>query len=379
MTDFLEGMKVHMLSISSLLAHRSGRSAHSTAESSRISLFHAEEGAIHYFPTRIRLPKTDETLSLDEAIASNSAAEDDRVMIREHYITFGKVLNYLFREGMPIPSPFASPLLLLYLTSDPLEYDNASYALSYLGRYADRLPAPQLLQAIRDLDPSYQGTIRSYVGDGSSGYEMEAIERIYEEFIYPVIIRPNQSALLAIKEGFDYIPIANHLQVFTYDELYENFIGEDVYTWDDIRQHIDYGDAAEPIFEQRVSAALAQLDHEELRNLILLATGSTLFQRAGARPTTIKVKPLYKSLADLNKYPRWPLPTSRTCFLEIMIPFPGKPPSKASASSTAILSNGDKVQQQAIASLWTVENVLENIRGALHHSVGEFHDRASSA
>lgn len=433
MNDFLEEIKVAVLPIKQLQIKH-----HVSCDTFRLF----STGCIQYLPSRLT-DKHDNIIHLmksDPDTMPTDQYQQECMNIREHYVTIGRMMNYLLKEDFPIPMPFASPFIILYLinsnqskqvqnilktgnrinqstpSKDMNHGDNSdesdssdcelsdqddssisnegtnlkdiadasSFAFYYLNQRT--LSDLELKQAILNFDMEYKGSIELFYQPSSDG-SRTARENLYYEFIYPVIIKPRQEALIAIREGFNIVPFVSHLQYFTYREFIDVFVGEDVYDYNDIKSRItyDFNDVNFTLYEQEqfienVNSALARLDHEMIRLLLIFVTGAALFKRGPNHGTFIKIVPKiysYNPSKDSNhcRYPQWPLVRTRTCFSHMRVPF------FKSSSSFETNCDGDsdtdcrlKEGPVEICELWTKENVYENLIASLNHSRGDFYD-----
>jgi hypothetical protein len=298
-----------------------------------------------YFPARLYDDKRDCAISLCDEIKDDSAAEQQRIHIREGYVTFGKVLNYIFRDneaGVQIPQSLAPMLLLKFLI----------YGLDGLrsGRY---MSYEELESSVLEIDVGFASTKKYW----KTEYNGSAVA-FFDEFVLPVVLTPRLEALNAIKEGFDIVPLSSHLKLFSWEELLRLFVGMEQYEFKDIRELVIVD--PDPInklligreqFAEIVIEALLQLDSEETRALVKFSTGSTLVRTHGDARTEIVIIPRDVSVKEGSRYPKWPLVRSHTCVSTMYIPY------------TA-----------ATLSKWTVANVLENIRISLSADCTEFRD-----
>lgn len=134
------------------------------------------------------------------------------------------------------------------------------------------------------------------------------------------------------------------------------------------------------IFISTVNEAIKRLSHDELRQFILFATGSTLFKKSNDNATKITISARIFTFnasnssnsstisASLNKdiksYPQWPLPKAFTCFNQVLIPyFNSNQGVNISSSSNANISRLE----------WNAQTVYENIKLGLHY-IDEFSD-----
>ena len=426
MNDFFEEIKVSSVPVVALQ-----KDLHLPSEN--FHLFSTESVGIQYLPNRLT-DMDDNPFLLRPYMSSktvggmklSSGTAREREIIRDHYVTLGKMLNYLMREQFPIPKSLASPFIVLYLirpdeldidddiTSDTsMEEDDddndqsedETYSTSRFDFFCsnmEQLSDSELIAAVKDFDQGYKGSIDEFYVASSN---KSARENLFKKFINPVILRPREEAMVAIKEGFDEVHLCSHLQYFTYKEFVDSFAAEEVYDYEDLKPIISYDfsevsmSASEQFaFTSAVDSALSSLGHEMLRWLLEFTTGTSLFRHGDVDGTRITLRPriypynpsqdsrassmskhniVRSSKAcndyDPNKglsqypYPKWPLPRASACFFQMYIPF-----FKACKESNVKFGNED----ESIPScrLWTKENVLENIVRGLHHCRGDFHD-----
>jgi hypothetical protein len=144
------------------------------------------------------------------AAAAAAAAAAQRKHVRELYVTIGKVMSQLLREGLQLPESFASPLLMWFLFDG--EQGIAGCPLSY----------QELETAVLAFDSSFDATLRYFRSEDFTR------RRLVDEFVMPAIISPRLPALLAMREGFSIVPIATHLAFFSSQEFRESFVALEV-------------------------------------------------------------------------------------------------------------------------------------------------------
>jgi len=325
--DFLESMKSHVEKADCFLRGK----APSNRLTFQLMNVDNDGGMQHYLPSKLEDMQSGDAISLTNEITNDSQANEERINILNTYTTLGKVLNYILRDhgnDVKIPSTYSSRVLIAYLINglDGLK----------------SMTCQELKQAANDIGFEFH-TMNEYKE-----------ETFFQDFFYPVIIEPRESALAAIKSGFDIVPLNEHLQMFTFEEFESQFIGQEFFHDNDsFQEHLSFppchGGVVFPRFEEVVRKVLRSFNMSELKQFLKFATGSRCLHK------TVSVYYKFIPIAEQSLYPNYPLPTSHTCVSSIYIPF--------------IEVGDDDVDDTKLVAM-----VRENIKAGLDHGGGEFSD-----